>query len=229
MSTPIEPPEPRKVRWGAIGAFVVGVVTVIGTLTQTWTLIFPASSATPETAATTAAGGAAPAATAPTTGPGVASAPAATPGALPPSGTYLRSLTPVRGAGLVVALPKALADLPEYAQAIAVRCPSNNTGQTMAEVSWERLRSADTFTARLLAYDEQANPTQIVELTVFPDPKDWLPGGDAQGPSRSVQAEIGAKPAAIKADVTGAYYVRLRIRCNKPGTVAVLVDPVLSP
>ncbi|MEU8004058.1 hypothetical protein AB0B66_23105 [Catellatospora sp. NPDC049111] len=219
MSTPIEPPGPRKIRWATIGAFVVGAVTIIGTLTQTWTLLFPAGAApqSPQPAA-----GTSPIA--------VSAAPAATTHAPAPvqGGTYLDTLPAVTGSSLLVPLPKDLAGLPEYAHALAVKCPPNTTGNTMAEVAYVIPRNLTTFTATLTAHQTSVPTNQLVQLSVFPAPKDLLPNGGNEGKPAIVQAEIGAK-TTVRADLTDAFHVRLRIQCNLPGAVAVIVDPMLRP
>ncbi|MBV1854473.1 hypothetical protein [Catellatospora tritici] len=219
--SPIETPARRKIKWSLIGAFVVGTVTVVGTLAQTWSIFFPNSAAPADP--TRPAG---PAGVTATAGPAPASAAAVSAtSAAPTSGVYLSDLTPALGKGRLISLPDGL---PPMSHAIATRCPANTTMDNKVEISYERPRTAKRLTATLRAFQDPTPVNQLVQLMVFPDPQDRKPGSADEGPSSTVQATIDS-PATVSAKVDDAYYVRLLIQCNKPGTIVVLADALLTP
>ncbi|MDI1462773.1 hypothetical protein QEZ54_17495 [Catellatospora sp. KI3] len=222
--SPTENPVGRKVKWPAVGAFIVGAVGVIAALAQTWSIFFPTSPASDDPTSPAAAASAAPAPGTSQNTPGAAS----TAGSVPVSGVYLTDLPVETGSGLLLArLPDGL---PPLDHPIAVHCPSNQTNDKMVEIRFERPGSAKTLVGALRAYGDPLPVNQAVELTVFRDPPDRKVGGGDEGMTPPVQwREQDGEPAQLAAKVADAYYVRLRFKCQKPDSVVVLDGARLTP
>ncbi|MBB5870177.1 hypothetical protein F4553_003556 [Allocatelliglobosispora scoriae] len=212
----------RSARWRIAGGVVVGVATVIGTIGQVWPLLFPPRPEPSSVPSGTVSQAAAPVnSTTPTGTSAAASAPT-------DGRTYLSDLRAAIGRERIVAVPKSLAGQPGFEHAFAVRCPSNNTGDMMVEVSYELPRGSTKVGVTLIGYQDKPPINQLIQLTVFPDAADRLPGAPFEGEKAAVQAAVGAS-SSITANVTDAFYVRLRIECRRPGGTAVVSDAYALP
>jgi hypothetical protein len=150
-----------------------------------------------------------------------------TPAGLPPAQTgvtYLDTLTPIIGGSRLTAVPAAGAG--DFSRAIAIKCPTNQTGDKRADVTFELRRRFGTFTTTIFGYQEPAAPNQL-RLTVFHDPPDRQPGGPDPVESQSVQLAIGEnKP--LNAGVSATFNLRLSLVCDDPRSLVILNQATLS-
>jgi hypothetical protein len=142
-----------------------------------------------------------------------------------PSVTHLKDLTLVAGAARLAPVPPELRDQPGSDQAVVITCPSNQTHDRMSEVTYELRRRFDTLTAIMDGHHD-AEDAVLVELQVFADPEDREPGSTAAAPHQ-VQLRTG-QSRELSVDVSGAYFLRLRLLCEVTGGSLVLRGAAVS-
>lgn len=141
-----------------------------------------------------------------------------------PSGevVYLTSVAPDRGLTRVTELPAALHSQEGYDNALVISCPTNQTGDQMSEVVYEARNRYGTFAAILRPYRDPADDVRV-ELQVFSDPLDRDPGAPPPGDQGRFQLAMG-QSEAISVTISDAYYLRLRVLCEKPGGYVILAN-----
>jgi hypothetical protein len=153
---------------------------------------------------------------------------ALTPSSRPATSDLLVHLTPADGLPSLTDLPEALQGKPEYADSVAIACPTNESGQKQAEVRYESRSLYRGFTATLEAYREPAEGVRM-QLFVFLDPQNRDFGIDGEKPGGG-QAQLRAgETQTFTSDVGGAYYVRFRLICEKPGGMLILRQGAFTP
>jgi hypothetical protein len=146
----------------------------------------------------------------------------------PPTSDLLVRLTPHIGRTLLTDLPEGLRGAPQYADSVAIACPSNENGQKQAEVSYESRGIYRTFTATLDAYREPAAGVRM-QLYVFLDPTSRDFGIDNEKPGGGQIQLTAGQTQTFTSAVKDAYYVRLRLICEKPGGMLILRQAAFSP
>jgi len=152
----------------------------------------------------------------------------ASPTSRTPTADLLSGLTPSIGRTLLTDLPEGLRGTPQYADSVAIACPSNENGQKQAEVSYESRGIYRTFTATLDAYREPAAGVRM-QLYVFLDPASRDFGIDNEKPGGGQIQLTAGQTQTFTSAVKDAYYVRLRLICEKPGGMLILRQAAFSP
>jgi hypothetical protein len=140
--------------------------------------------------------------------------------------TYLDSLQPTAGYANLARLPRGITGKPGYGRAITIACPSNQTTDLVREVSYELGGRYHEFRATLFAYRQPADRV-LVDLRLFRDPVDRMPGGGTGAEAYHGRLSVN-ETRNIVADMEGAYYLRLRVECGKPNGYIVLVDAAVT-
>jgi hypothetical protein len=156
-----------------------------------------------------------PAASAPAASASAATAPTGT-----PTADLLSRLTPTIGGTRLTKLPDTLRDNANYADSVAIACASNQSGDKASEVSYESRSRYRALSATLEAYRSPAEGVRM-QLFVYLDPASRDFGIDEQKSAGQIQLTAG-QSKAFSTDVKGAYYVRLRLVCEKPGGLMIL-------
>jgi hypothetical protein len=206
--------------------WVVIVTAVVGTLLAAAAYLFPRSDdSTPAAAGSAAAGsGTASTGAAEPAGATAPSNPQAT--ATAAGGRRLNTIGPVAGQSRLVALPKAVQGQ-GFTDALVIECPGNQSGDTASEVEYDLNRGYETLSATVTMYYPQAGPDARSELTVFQDSIDRDPGAPASGPQTAIRlGPDETKP--LQAAVDQAFFLRIRLRCERPGGFAILNAPTLT-
>ena len=146
----------------------------------------------------------------------------------PPTSDLLVRLTPHIGRTLLTDLPDALKGTPQYADSVAISCPTNESGQKQAEVSYESRGTYRTFTATLEAYREPTAGVRM-QLYIFLDPASRDFGIDGEKPGGGQIQLTAGQTQPFTSAVKDGYYVRLRLICEKPGGMLILRQAAFSP
>jgi hypothetical protein len=126
----------------------------------------------------------------------------------------LSTLELYRGGSRLDELPREVADEPALRDALVISCPSNQSDDLSSEVTFETALLYHTFRATIHAIHDAQVP---LGLTVFPDPQDRLPGAAGGGEPEDEVTLLSGQTRQVVADIEGAYYLRLRVRCESPG------------
>ena len=137
-----------------------------------------------------------------------------------PGPGILDTLLPVAGQPRLRALPSALSGQPGYERAVVIACPSNDTGDQASEVTYETRSRFTQLSATLRPYREPADGVKA-DLFVFEDNADRKPGGPPGTKPTQVRVIMG-DAGIVSASIGNAYYLRLRVVCEKPGGFMIL-------
>jgi hypothetical protein len=197
-------PPARRNRPGAL-TLATATATILGTVIALFAWLFPfgGGGQTPTNGDTK--GGVSPAVT-------------AAPGAPPPgaTGVDLSSLTPVAGGANIVALPRALQGQPGFERAVVIACASNQVNDQFREVTYSVRGRYHRFDSAVRSYTESADDVRL-QIQVFRD------GGVAGD-----QTVSAGTTSTLGGTVDGAGQVRIRVTCELPGSVAILLNPRLT-
>jgi hypothetical protein len=165
----------------------------------------------------------------------VATSPASVPGATAPISTtsavrtpfeYLSALAPLAGTGNLTVLPRDFRKNPAYARAIAIQCPSNNSGDKVREVTYSLRGRYTEFTATVQP-DFTAEPDSHAHVFAVAAYRET----DGTLTRRPVGQQLGATgtlSAPITADLEGAVEFTLQVRCEHPQGVVIISDGQLT-
>lgn len=152
----------------------------------------------------------------------------ATPGTPATERTHLSALEPVAGVARLVPIPRELEDNPAHDNALVIACASNQTGDEQSEVVYATRLRFYAFKATMYAYRDPPDDLRA-ELEVFSDPEDRRPGATGGGGvADRTQLEFG-QTGEVSATIDQAFYLRLRVVCEKPGGYVILTDASLLP
>jgi|GEM_PF-3123704 len=138
---------------------------------------------------------------------------------------YLADLQPQAGGGNLTGLPRDLRDTPGLDRVVMIECPSNQSNDKMREVTYQLLGRYDSFATTVRPhFTSRPDALMHVEAFVGERARDgslvWTLGGG--------QYEATAdEPAPLTAVVEGAAEMTIRVRCELPDGVAILVDAAL--
>lgn len=135
----------------------------------------------------------------------------------------LDSLRVITGDEWLVELPSDLAGDPTYDGATVIACPSNTTGETESNVSYDARFRFEEFQARLTAYRAPAEDVPM-QLHVFADPEDSESGARGGGTPAEIVELTAGQSGQISANIASAYFLRLHVECDLPGGLLILTD-----
>lgn len=144
----------------------------------------------------------------------------------PGTGTPLADLTPVSGAARLALLPEELNGEARFERAVVIACPSNQTGDRISEVTYETRHRYATLDAELRPYRNPPDDV-LVNVRFFSDPQDREPGAAPPGEPYLRQLRMGEVDTVRNVGIGAAYYLRLRVECEKPGGYLILTGAVL--
>jgi hypothetical protein len=146
--------------------------------------------------------------------------------------TYLndKAVAPQAGGDRLVELPRELRGRAEYAvHPLAVKCPSNQTGDQASEVTFPLSGHYLHFEATVRPYyppsADQRSATYVYVVKGMPQPDGTLAIREA---GEQLLAAPTA-PTAVTAEIAGAQEMTIRIRCGDPDGTIVLTDARLTP
>ncbi|MBX6358024.1 MAG: hypothetical protein IRZ05_19500 [Micromonosporaceae bacterium] len=165
---------------------------------------------------------------------GIDAEPSATQGTAPLSPTpatqvrYLNTITPEEGRRYLAPLPAGLSPTAEYAHAVTIACPSNQTGDTARELRYplnqRYLAFTGTVTARFAASVSVPDPQ--VELTSIASERQR--DGTLRASANESRRATAGHPSSMTLNVTGAEKLTVRISCEVPNGVVILTDARLT-
>jgi hypothetical protein len=171
-----------------------------------------------------------PARSATTVPPGTAPPPGAT---SPQAGVALDTLSPV--GGRAIPLPGSL-DRSKYPNAVAIGCPSNQTGDDTATLKYDLFRRYHGLTATITGWSHGNEPFGV-RLRVFAgtqQPDDQMlreqrleQAVTVNGAAAPIRIDLAAAGDAGR-DGAGADQLELEIACDQPHDVVILADAVLT-
>ncbi len=150
---------------------------------------------------------------------------------IPASGqaTYLDSLTPEKGGGLLIAPPREVKDQAGYTHSLALECPSNSTGDLVREVSYPLSRRYVKLDATVRPYFEiEADRPSVSHVTVLVGTRER----DGTITTRETGAQRSATMAAprdLAADLEDGDVLTIRVACAVPTGVIILTEARLTP
>jgi hypothetical protein len=109
---------------------------------------------------------------------------------------------------------------------VAIACPSNQTGDQSSEVTYETRGRYRDLETTLHPYYEPRDDI-LMSLEVFPDLPDHAPDTTAGRAPDTVQLRVGQEERPVSFRIDDAYYLRLRVRCEKPGGYLILGGALL--
>jgi hypothetical protein len=231
-----QPADQKRPRWGRLGlgswpeaiAAAAAVLTLVGTAVNElggWDWLpgrkpaaAPATSSVPPAA--------------PPLKP-VTESSSAGPAAAPAAGVPLDSLAPV--AGRTIPLPAGL-DRTRYPHAVAVGCPSNQTGDGATVLEYQLYGRYRTLTGTLTGWSAGNQPfrVQLRVVTGTKQPDDQIQSEQrppvtavVNGASVPVRADVAASGDAGR-DGRGADEIELRFLCEHPHDAVILSDALLG-
>lgn len=139
---------------------------------------------------------------------------------------YAATLTPVSGA--LAKLPTTLHGQPGYGHPLVIDCPTNQTADKLRNVSFPLTRRYRSFTATVRPYYRLATDRPAAaQVTVLVGTRQV--DDTVRTEQRGQRAATMDAPAPVTADVEGGDELTLRVRCDVPDGVVVLVDAALTP
>jgi hypothetical protein len=141
---------------------------------------------------------------------------------------YLNTITPEEGSRYLAPLPAGLPQTSEYAHAVTIACPSNQTGDKVRELKYplnqRYLALSGTVTARLKPSVSVPDPQ--VELTSVASERQR--DGTLRATGNQSGRATGGHPSPITLAVAGAEKLTVRISCEVPDGVVILTDARLT-
>jgi hypothetical protein len=208
------------------------VVTPIGIAISLLTWLRPQPTPTPDPRPSVSAP-VATTASAPTSGPAAGpSSTVASPSAPSPAYDYLvgSGLTPQSGGDRLVQLPRPLrARAPYASHPLTVTCPSNQTGDSTSEITYDLRGQYLQLDATVRPfYPDPADQRAVTYVTVAARYREV----DGELTTKDVGRQMAAKPggsADLTAAFEGAQQLVLRVQCSDPDGFVVLTDARLTP
>lgn len=151
----------------------------------------------------------------------------------PPAGTaYLDDgdFQPEAGGDRLTQVPRAISGQAAFsAHPIAIKCPSNNTGDDRSEVTYSLLGHYVQFDATVRPYYppgvDQRSVTYVTATIGVRQTDGTLTTTDAGVQKRATPNA----PGALTASVEGAEKLIVRVQCQYPGGTIILTDARLTP
>lgn len=141
-------------------------------------------------------------------------------------GVFLDTKVPIAGQPRLVGMPAALKGQPGYERAIAISCPSNDAGDQMSEVTYETNNRYTGLVATVRPYRDPPDGVRT-DLFVFQDNADRKPGAPLGVGPAQLRVTMG-ESAVLRAPADHAYYLRLRVVCERVGGIVILTDARLT-
>jgi hypothetical protein len=212
---PGEPPGPWN-RWSGIATVLGTVIGGLGLVVALLAWLLPPSAPdTPSTQATTAA-------TRSHGSPAAASEPAASP--------VFLDFAPEAGGDRLTGAPRQIRGKDGYVgHPLAIHCPTNQTGDQSADVTFPLHGRYVQFDATVHPYyPDGVDQQSVTYVSVLIDTR----GVDNTLTTNEVTAQTHATPAApkpVSAAVDRAEKLTIRVRCEDPSGTIILTDPRLAP
>jgi len=134
------------------------------------------------------------------------------------------------GSGRITALPRAIKGDAGYAgHPIAIRCPSNQAGDQVSDVTYPLRGRYAQFDATVHPYypphADQGSATYVTVLTAVRENDDTLTTSEAGSQKRASPAA----PLALSAPVDHAEKLTIRVQCGDPDGMVVLTGARVTP
>lgn len=164
------------------------------------------------------------------TSPGSAASPGSGAGAGPGAPVrYLNTITPEEGGRYLTRLPAELAGRSEYAHAVTIACPSNQTGDQVRSVTYPLNQRYLNFSGTVTAHFRPtvSVPDPRVELTSVAS--ELQRDGTLRDSANETRRATADQPSPMSLTVTGAEKLEVRVTCEIPDGAVILVDARLTP
>jgi len=134
------------------------------------------------------------------------------------------------GSGRITALPRAIKADAGYANhPVAIRCPSNQAGDQVSDVTYSLLGRYAQFEATVHPYyppnTDQGSATYVTVLTAVRDSDNTLTTSEAGSQKRASPAA----PLALSVPVDHAEKLTIRVQCGDPDGMVVLTGARVTP